>query len=109
MGKTVGGRQYQELAQTIRRLFGTSIFTTIRLDETDGQEGGIKWIEEYKIPRRFAPNQFLRDMADGEADGSKPWRVKLPEWIYGAIVRRTGILAVHQLPYGYAAQAVGID
>ncbi len=95
MGKTIGGRQYKELAQTIRRLFGTSVFTTIRLDETQGQEGGIKWIEEYKIPRRFAPNQFLRDIEDGEADGSKPWRVKLPDWIFKAILRRTGILAVH--------------
>lgn len=95
MGKTIGGRQYQELAQTIRRLFGTNVFTTIRLDETDGKEGGIRWIEEYQIPRRFAPNQFLRDLDDGEADGAQPWRVKLPSWIFNAIVRRTGILAVH--------------
>jgi len=95
MGKTIGGRQYEELARSIRRLFGTDIFTTIRLEETQGQEGGLRWIEQYDIPKKFAPNQFLRDLEDGQADGSKPWRVKLPDWIYNAITRRTGILAVH--------------
>lgn len=95
MGKGTGGRQYRELAQTIRRLFSTSVFTTIRLDDTAGSEGGVRWIEEYKIPRKFAANEFLRNLDDGEPDGGRPWRVKLPDWIYNAILRRTGILAVH--------------
>lgn len=95
MGKTVGGRQYKELANTIRRLQSTHIRTSIRTDDTDGFEAGFTWLTAYKIPKKFAQHEFLKNLDDGEPDGGKPWRVKVPDWIYNAIARRTGILAVH--------------
>ena len=95
MGKGTGGRQYQELVKTIMRLSGTEITTSVRITDTEGEQGNLRWIENYKIPKRYAEHQFIRDMDDGEADPRKPWAVLLPEWIFNAIERRTGILAVH--------------
>lgn len=96
MGKGTGGKDYKELVTTIRRLAGTSITTSIRLTDTEGEEGYLRWVENYRIPKKYRKNQFIQSaLDDGEGDGSKPWRVKLPDWIYSAILRRTGILAVH--------------
>lgn len=96
MGKDTGGRQYRELVSTIRRLAGTDVITTIRFSDTQGEEGNLRWIENYRLPKKYKKNQFIHSaLDDGEADASQPWRIKLPEWIYRAIVRRTGILAVH--------------
>ena len=95
MGKGTSGRHYQELVKTLRRLVKTGIITTIRTSDTEGMEGNLRWIENYQIPRRYAENEFIKDLDDGEADPKKPWRVKLPDWIFTAIMRRTGILAVH--------------
>lgn len=96
MGRGTGGKDYRELVATIRRLAGTDIITTIRLSDTEGEEGNLRWIENYRLPQKYRKNQFIQSALDeGEADATKPWRVKLPDWIYNAILRRTGILAVH--------------
>lgn len=96
MGKGTGGRDYKELVATIRRLAGTDIITTIRLSDTEGEEGFLRWIDNYRLPKKYKKNQFIQSaIDDGEADTTKPWQVKLPDWIYNAITRRTGILAVH--------------
>lgn len=96
MGRGTGGKDYRELVKTIRRLATTDIITSIRIDETRGEEGNLNWLESYRIPKKYRANQFIQNtLDDGEADGSKPWRVKLPEWIFKAICRQTGILAVH--------------
>ena len=95
MKKGTGGRQYKELVETIRRLSGTQTTTSIRMTDTQGEEGNFRWIENYRIPKKYKANEFLRNLDDGEADAGRPWAVKLPEWIFNAVVSRKGILAVH--------------
>lgn len=96
MGRGTGGKDYRELVSTIRRLSGTHITTSIRQTDTEGEEGILRWIEDYRIPKKYKLNQFIQSaLDDGEADSTKPWRIKLPNWIYNAILRRNGILAVH--------------
>ena len=95
MGKGTGGKDYKELVYMLRRLITTTVITSVRQDDTTGEEGALRWIEDYRIPKRYAEHKMIRDLDDADADPSKPWRIKLPMWIYNAIVRRTGILAVH--------------
>ena len=96
MKKGTGGKDYKELVSTLRRLIHTGISTSVRFTDTEGEEGALRWIDDYKIPRRYAENTFIRDLDDGEIDFNKPWRVKIPEWIYTPIVEgRKGVLAVH--------------
>lgn len=95
MRRGTGGKDYRELVETIRRLAGTTVTTSIRMTDTEGMEGVLRWIENYRIPKKYRANQWLQDLDTDEADISRPWAVKLPDWIVNAIVRRTGILAVH--------------
>lgn len=95
MGKGTGGKDYRELVATIRRLSGTHVTTSIRVTDTEGMEGVLRWIENYRIPKKYRENQWLQDLDSDEADAARPWAVKLPDWIVNAIIRRTGILAVH--------------
>lgn len=95
MGKGTGGKDYRELVETIRRLSGTHVMTSIRVTDTEGMEGVLRWIENYRIPKKYRENQWLQDLDTDEADAVRPWAVKLPDWIVNAIDRRTGILAVH--------------
>ena len=96
MGKGTGGRQYRELVATIRRLSATHITTTIRRTDTEGEEGNLRWIENYRIPKKYKEHQFIRDLDDGEPDAARPWALKLPEWIFNEVLNRKGILAVHR-------------
>lgn len=97
MRRGTGGKDYRELVETIRRLGGTNIRTSIRIDDTYGEEGLLRWIENYRIPKRYRESQWLQAADDDEeADVTRPWGVKLPDWIFNAIARRTGVLAVHQ-------------
>jgi plasmid replication initiation protein len=100
MRKGTGGKDYRELVETIRRLIGTYVTTSIRTNDTEGMEGAFRWIEDYRIPKKYKENQFLKNLDDGEADVTRPWSVKLPDWILSAIQRRTGILAVHPDYFG---------
>lgn len=95
MGRGSGGKDYRELVEAIRRLNGTTVTTSIRMQDTAGEEGSLRWIEDYRIPKKYRENQWLQSIDDGEADATRPWAVKLPEWIFNAVQRRTGILAVH--------------
>jgi plasmid replication initiation protein len=96
MRKGVSGRHYKELVQAIRRLSSTTITTSIRMNDTEGTEGVLRWIEDYRIPKRYLENQWLLDSdLDVEGDPRKPWAIKVPVWIYNAIIRRDGVLAVH--------------
>jgi plasmid replication initiation protein len=90
-----GGKDYKELAAAIRRLFATSIITNVRLDDQSGIERPFRWIENYAIPTRYT-KAMTPDDDQGDADPTKPWTVELPDWLYNAIVRRKGILAVHE-------------
>lgn len=96
MRKSTGGKDYKELVKTLRRLLNTGVTTTIRQSETSGEEGHLRWLEDYRIPKKYKEHEWMQSLDDGEPDASRPWRVKLPDWIYQAIMRRTGILAVHR-------------
>ena len=96
MGRSTGGSDYKKLVDALRRLYATAVITSVRTSDTEGKEKPFRWIEDYEIPKKFEENKFLRNLDDGEADPAKPWRVKVPGWLYAAILRRTGILAVHR-------------
>lgn len=95
MGKSNGGKDYQELVKSLRRLATTNIITSLRKDDVSGTERIIRWFTDYEIPKKYSINKFVREEGLAEADPSKPWRVKLPDWIFKSILRRTEILAVH--------------
>ena len=91
------GREYQNLAHTIRRLHATHVFTNIRdFDQPSGEEGGFNWITSFRIPKRYSESASITEAnPDGVADPSRPWRVTLQPWLYKALERRSEILAVH--------------
>lgn len=97
LGRGTGGKDYRELAQSIRRLAATLIITNIRdQDQADeGSEGGFHWLTGFKIPKKYTRLHLTRDAPDGEPDPSKPWEIELPSWLYNAILRQREILAVH--------------
>lgn len=97
--RSSGGKDYKELAQGIRRLRFTAIQTNVRMeDQPDlGAEEGFNWLAGYKIPKKYTKGTTALDDADpsGSADASHPWEVELSPWLYAALIRTTGILAVH--------------
>lgn len=95
MRKNTGGRDYRELVKTIRRLSSTNILTSIRTGDTEGFEGNLRWLQNYRIPKKYKQHAFIRSLDDGEPDGGVPWMIELSPWIFNSIVRRREILAVH--------------
>jgi plasmid replication initiation protein len=97
MKRGTSGREYQNLAHTIRRLHATHVFTNIRdFDQPSGEEGGFNWITSFKIPKRYSETASITEASpEGVADPSRPWRVTLQPWLYKALERRSEILAVH--------------
>jgi plasmid replication initiation protein len=97
VGRGTSGKHYRELAQAIRRLRATLIITNIRYeDQPDrGMETGFNWLAGYWIPKRYSPLAMTPDDPHGEPDPARPWEVELPPWLMNAILRRSGILAVH--------------
>jgi plasmid replication initiation protein len=101
------GRHYHELAMAVRRLRATTIITNIRSDDGAGEERPFSWLEDYMIPKRYSPGAGITPAApDGEPDPSRPWEIKLPEWLFRAIVRQRDLLAVHP---AYFALTGGIE
>lgn len=95
MGKSTGGKDYKELVRTIRRLYTTSIITTIRLDDQKAAgERPFSWLADYWIPKKYREGPLV-DIDSEEPDPSKPWMIELPPWLYKAVIRRKDILAVH--------------
>jgi plasmid replication initiation protein len=95
IGRSTGGKDYRELAQSIRRLRMTTVITNIRHDDDAGEERPFSWLADYSIPKRYSRSTITPDAPDGEPDPSRPWEIELPPWLYKAIVRRRDILAVH--------------
>ena len=105
IGRPIGGRSYQLLADAIRRLHATSVITDIReADQSEtGEEQGFHWLTGYRLPKKYCRHYTTPDNithitprdSTGEADPTRPWVIELPPWIYNAIVRRGDILAVH--------------
>ena len=108
MKRGTSGREYQNLAHTIRRLHATHVFTNIRdFDQPSGEEGGFNWITSFRIPKRYSESGSITEASpEGVADPSRPWRATLQPWLYKALERRSEILAVHP---GYFELTGGIE
>jgi len=97
MRRGTSGREYQNLANSIRRLHATHVFTNIReFDQPGGQETGFNWITSFCIPKKYSHFGSITEAEpEGEADPTRLWRVTLQPWLYNALLRRNEILAVH--------------
>lgn len=95
LGRSTGGKDYKELAQSVRRLRFTSVITNIRHDDEAGEERPFSWLMSYSIPKRYTVAAMTPDAPEGEPDPARPWEIELPPWLYNAILRRRDILAVH--------------
>lgn len=95
IGRSTGGKDYRELAQSIRRLRMTTVITNIRHDDDAGEERPFSWLADYSIPKRYTRSMMTPEAPDGEPDPARPWEIELPPWLYNAILRRRDILAVH--------------
>lgn len=95
LGRSTGGKDYRELAQSIRRLRATLVITNIRGDDGAGEEQPFSWLMWYKIPKRYTRSAMTPEEPEGEPDPSRPWEIELPLWLYNAILRQREILAVH--------------
>ncbi|PZR81520.1 MAG: hypothetical protein DLM68_17635 [Hyphomicrobiales bacterium] len=95
MGRGTGGKDYKELAQSMRRLRLTTIITNIREDDESGEERPFSWLSDYRIPKRYCHTALTPDSHDGEPDPARPWEIELPPWLFNSIMRRREILAVH--------------
>ena len=89
------GKDYRELAKSIRRLRMTTVITNIRDDDEAGEERPFSWLSDYRIPKKYTRMHLTPDAPDGEPDPARPWEIELPPWLYNAILRRRDILAVH--------------
>jgi plasmid replication initiation protein len=95
LGRSTGGKDYRELAQSIRRLRATLVITNIRHDDGAGEEQPFSWLTWYSIPKRYTRSAMTPEAPEGEPDPARPWEIELPLWLYNAILRRRDILAVH--------------
>lgn len=97
IGRGTGGLDYKKLAAAIRRLWATGIITNIRDEDqpTMGGQGGFRWISGFWIPQRYSASMMTPITPQGDPDPGRPWEVTLCPWLYNAITRRDGILAVH--------------
>ncbi len=95
IGRSTGGKDYRELAQSIRRLRMTTVITNIRYDDEAGEERPFSWLTDYSLPKRYSRSSITPASPEGEPDPSRPWEIELPPWLYNAILRRRDILAVH--------------
>ncbi len=95
LGRGTGGKDYRDLVQAIRRLRLTTIITNIRADDDGGEERPFSWLSDYSIPKRYKAGTLTPNDHEGNPDPARPWEIELPPWLYNAILRRTGILAVH--------------
>ena len=95
MQRATGGRDYRELAQSIRRLRVTTVITNVRYDDDAGEERPFSWLASYAIPKKYSPSIMTPEDPHGDPDPAQPWEIELPPWLYNAILRRREILAVH--------------
>ena len=100
LGRGTSGQDYRDLVKQLRRLFQTSVVTSIRTDDVSGGEAGFRYITDYRIPKKYSPYEFIQNLEDGEPDSGKPWVVEISEWVLQAVLRRTGVLAVHPDYFG---------
>ena len=95
LGRSTGGKDYRELAASIRRLRMTTVITNVRDSDGAGEERPFSWLSGYSIPKRYSRTALTPDAPDGEPDPARPWEIELPEWLFKAVLSRRDILAVH--------------
>ena len=95
LGRSSGGKDYRELAASIRRLRLTTVITNVRGEDGAGEERPFSWLSSYSIPKRYSRSALTPDAPDGEPDPARPWEIELPDWLFNAVLRRRDILAVH--------------
>jgi plasmid replication initiation protein len=95
MRRATGGKDYRELAQSIRRLRVTTVITDIRFEDGAGEERPFSWLAGYRIPKRYTRTVMTPEAPNGEPDPAQPWEIELPPWLYNALLRQREILAVH--------------
>jgi len=81
--RTTGGADYTRLRAALDRLTHTAVRTNIR---ADGKKkfASFHWLESWTE---------TMDEATGEPQGMT---LTLPEWLYGGIVQRGGVLTIHE-------------
>lgn len=95
MSRGTSGREYQNLAHTVRRLHASHVVTNIReFDQPYGYEVGFNWLTGYRIPKKYQDSKITEISPEGEADPTRPWEVDIPDWLYNSLHRRE-ILAIH--------------
>lgn len=102
IGRPIGGDHYRKLAQAIRRLAATLIITNVRYEDQpeSGGEMGFHWLNGFWIPKRYSLHAMTPAAPDGEPDPARPWEVELSPWLHNAVLKRTGVLAVHPDYFG---------
>lgn len=102
VGRGTSGKHYRELAEAVRRLRATLIITNVRDEDQpeQGMESGFNWLSAYLIPKRYSAFSMSPDDPHGEPDPARPWEVELSPWLHHAVLRRTGVLAVHPDYFG---------
>lgn len=89
IGRGTSGRDYQRLAESVRRLRTTTITTNLKITESFGLEVPFSWIQRYEIPI-YRPG---RDST--KVRSSTPWLVELPSWVCSMVDAQRDILRVH--------------
>jgi plasmid replication initiation protein len=107
MERGTSGRDYAALLATVRRLRMTTVLTTIRSADGAGRERPFSWLSDYCIPTRDG-GVVTTQGRDCHADGTRPWTLELPPWLYSAIMRDEAppILAIHP---GYWSLTGGLE
>ncbi len=106
MGRGVGGKDYKELVNTIRRLRATIIVTNIRINDEAGEERPFSWLQNYKIPKKYHSGFLTPKEDDGEPDHSKTWHIQIASWIYEKIINKKDLITIDE---GYFTLKSGIE
>jgi len=89
IGRGNSSRDYQRLAQGIRRLRTTTITTNFMLTKKFGVEIPFSWLQSYEIPKHvLRPDSTI-------VQRGMPWVVELPDWVCSIFETQRDILRVH--------------
>jgi plasmid replication initiation protein len=88
VGRQPSGRTYMELANSVRRLRNSTIFTCGECFEGCASEKPFSWISEYRIPSK-------KPVRESEAGNDSAWIVELPECLFSVISEQKSLLAIH--------------
>lgn len=91
LGWSTGGNAYSRLAEAIKRLCWTNLYTDQRLSNIMGIERSFSLISEFEIPKKYQSKSLMADYI-----APPPyWSVVLPQWVISCILNKREILALH--------------